>query len=610
MPALLIRALAALVVIAAFVAGAPRGPQPAVASEPAAIDALDARVTGELATFTQWLAAGGAKGYIGEVGWPATADAAAWDVLARRWYAAAGEAGLHVDAWATGEWWGSSYPLSAYVASREYEGPLDVARSQAKVIEAQPGRRGIVLNGGEFGDVPQTQARSSFSNRTAGVYGHDWHYDGQASLDYLAARGITTVKIPFRWERLQPTLGAAFNAAELKRLKGAVERARKANLRVILDPHNYGGYYDFDGGHGVRKTIGSAALPDTVFNDLWRRLSNNFKANPTVEGYALMAEPAQMPSVDGLSPARVWERSSQRALTAIRRNGDAKLVYVPGYDWSGVAQWTKTHPRPWITDPTGNFRYEAHHYWDRDGSGSYASDYAAEVADAEARGWTAPATQPLTSSPAPPTTATATVTLSDDFASHVVGPWAEGSRQGDWTTRYTGYGDVSIVEEGGRSLRLAPRAASHPDVTHAALVTSVQQFGDLSLRASMRTVKQLRTTSAPNTWETAWLLWNFTDDTHFYYFVLKANGWELGKGDPAYAGAQRFLATGDRPTVTLGAWQRVEVRQRGAVIEISVDGAPVVTFADEERPYLRGSVALYTEDADVRFDDVNVETVQ
>ena len=35
----------------------------------------------ELKGFTDWLTANGAKGYIGEVGWPSGADAAQWQLV-------------------------------------------------------------------------------------------------------------------------------------------------------------------------------------------------------------------------------------------------------------------------------------------------------------------------------------------------------------------------------------------------------------------------------------------------------------------------------------------------------------------------------------------------
>ena len=66
--------------------------------------------------------------------------------------------------------------------------------------------------------------------------------------------------------------------------------------------------------------------------------------------------------------------------------GDRKLILVAGYEWSGVQQWDLWNPRPWIRDPAQNIRYEAHHYWDPDHSGTYGASYASDVSDAAGRG--------------------------------------------------------------------------------------------------------------------------------------------------------------------------------------------------------------------------------
>ena len=121
----------------------------------------------------------------------------------------------------------------------------------------------------------------------------------------------------------------------------------------------------------------------------------------------------------------------------------------------------------------------------------------------------------------------------------------------------------------------------------------------------MRTVRQLRTGTAPNPWEVGWTLWHQTDNTHFYYFILKPNGWELGKADPAYAGAQRFLATGGQ-VFSPSAWHTVRVRQVGSAMTVWVDGSPVASFTDNERPYTNGAFGLYNEDAEVHFDEVHI----
>jgi len=123
------------------------------------------------------------------------------------------------------------------------------------------------------------------------------------------------------------------------------------------------------------------------------------------------------------------------------------------------------------------------------------------------------------------------------------------------------------------------------------------------MTTSVETLEQLRVGTA-NPWETAWLVWNYADNDHFYYFAMKPNGWELGKRDPDYAGGQRFLATSTDVTFEVGKWNRFEITQDGNRIAISVDGVELVRFQDLERPYLGGRIGLYTEDARVMLDDV------
>jgi len=148
-------------------------------------------------------------------------------------------------------------------------------------------------------------------------------------------------------------------------------------------------------------------------------------------------------------------------------------------------------------------------------------------------------------------------------------------------------------------------AATSPSETHSALVLSQGSFGgDFSFGASVLTDQQLRVGSAPNPWETAWIVWDYTDNDHFYYFALKTNGWELGKRDPAYTGGQRFLATGSDVSFLLKTWYDVSVTQSGGSMSVSVGGAPIVSFTDTERPYTLGQIGIYTEDARVFLDNV------
>ncbi|MEV6776478.1 calcium-binding protein [Streptomyces syringium] len=175
-------------------------------------------------------------------------------------------------------------------------------------------------------------------------------------------------------------------------------------------------------------------------------------------------------------------------------------------------------------------------------------------------------------------------------------PWAEGSVHGPWRSVFDGHGDNVGSDD---ALTLSPMPSRVPEETHAGLIVSTAEYTDVDFRSRMRTVAQLRV-PRPNPWEVPWLVWAYTDPEHFYYITLKPNGWELGKRDPAYPGGQRFLATGGGK-FPIGSWSDVRVAQRGARMEVSVDGRGLVAFEDRERPLLKGNVGVYTEDARVEF---------
>lgn len=205
------------------------------------------------------------------------------------------------------------------------------------------------------------------------------------------------------------------------------------------------------------------------------------------------------------------------------------------------------------------------------------------------------------------TTAMPTTAVPRSFDDYPVGAWAEGSTHGAWRSVFNGFGWASVTNDpiDGPALSLVPHASTSTGETHAALAVTTTQ-GDLTISARAITDQQLRTGSAPNAWERDWLFWHYTDNVHAYYLVCKANGWELGKLDPAYAGAQRFLATGSNVTCPVGTWHTYLVHQVGNVITAAIDGTTVTTFRDVERPYPQGAVGLYTEDAAVRFADVAI----
>jgi hypothetical protein len=142
--------------------------------------------------------------------------------------------------------------------------------------------------------------------------------------------------------------------------------------------------------------------------------------------------------------------------------------------------------------------------------------------------------------------------------------------------------------------------------THSALLTSSATYGDQVFSYTTTTQAQLRTGNVPNVWEVSWSMFRFTDLEHYYWFIVKPNGWELGKKHGS--DTQIFLATGDSPRMAVGATYQVRVQAQGGRIRVAVNGSPVVDYTDP-RPLLRGSVGLYEEDARVTFSNVSVTTL-
>lgn len=227
--------------------------------------------------------------------------------------------------------------------------------------------RGINLSGAEFGPL-------------GGEVDKDYTWPTIDTLDYFAGKGFNTVRLPFRWDRLQPELMGELDEAELSRLMETVELIRARGMKTILDPHNYARYKD--------QVIGSEAVPKEAFADFWGRLARLY-ANDDRVVFGLMNEPNTM-------PVGQWVDAANAATDAIRRKARAKnLILVPGTAWTGAHSWMKPidgEPNgvalKAFRDPEDNFAFEVHQYFDDDFSGTKGNCSRAQDAVAAVRAFT------------------------------------------------------------------------------------------------------------------------------------------------------------------------------------------------------------------------------
>ena len=186
--------------------------------------------------------------------------------------------------------------------------------------------------------------------------------------------------------------------------------------------------------------------------------------------------------------------------------------------------------------------------------------------------------------------------------------WPDNTTRGDWYSRHDGFGRTAVVNQGtGPLLRLSTRAPTLPTETYSSLVHTKRTFDDVDFTLRLTTSKQLR--AKPNPWEVAWVLWRYTDNQHFYSFIVKPNGWELAKQDATYPGKQRFLAYSYARSFPVGRKYEVRIRHVRDEVTVWVDREQIVSFTDRERSYPRGSIALYAEDATAFYEPLTFRRI-
>ena len=102
---------------------------------------------------------------------------------------------------------------------------------------------------------------------------------------------------------------------------------------------------------------------------MWSQLAVALKGHAGVAGYDIMNEPSNMPS-----PA-TWPAAAQAAVDAIRAVDMQTPIYVEGDHWATAANWTQFNGNLHINDLANKIIYEAHVYFDSNGSGQYTQTY-------------------------------------------------------------------------------------------------------------------------------------------------------------------------------------------------------------------------------------------
>jgi endoglucanase len=226
--------------------------------------------------------------------------------------------------------------------------------------------RGTNLAGGEW----------AYDPAVAPVAGTNYQWVSHQDIDYLAGKGVAFVRVVFSWEILQPALNGPLDPAYGAAMLDVVTHALGKGMHVMIEPHG-GEFSKFARYKG--NPVGSAAVPNSAFANLWTRLAQLHKGRSRVI-FGLTNEPNDISTMQ-------WYHAAQAAITAIRAAGAPNLIMVPGNGFTQPSTWkdswydTAVPPVSnavgWLTlhDPFDNMVASVHTYFDADGGGG-GSDIA------------------------------------------------------------------------------------------------------------------------------------------------------------------------------------------------------------------------------------------
>lgn len=355
-----------------------------------------------------WAATNNVKLLVGEFGWPATNDSgydSRYDNEGDAFLTYCDSRNLPVTQWSSSEW---GLDLKAYRNADNGSSALTTV-TNVGVVKARhgvkSGNMGVNLAGAEFGVSP-----SAPLSPARGGTGFRW--STQATWQFLAAQGQRVIRLPFSWERIQPTPMAALDSTYLAALQQQLTYATGAGLKVIIDCHNYA-RYTFTDGHLARigETYNGVDMQG-AFVDLWTRLATALKNHTalaasatTPAGYGLMNEPHDLPIGSNTFEAQTWQKASVAAHYAIRNVGDTTSgVFSSGYFYASAAGWVSLNGNtPWHYKygPNGTpyanvalnadpfLFFETHLYLDTPDGGIYNRSFDIHLSEDQAAGYTA-----------------------------------------------------------------------------------------------------------------------------------------------------------------------------------------------------------------------------
>lgn len=121
------------------------------------------------------------------------------------------------------------------------------------------------------------------------------NYITKADIDYIASTGANTIRLPFHYKLFtdEDYMGLTANQDGFARIDSVVKWCKDNDLYVILDMHDAPGGQtgdNIDDSYGYPWLVESE-ISQQKFCDIWTKIADKYKDEPTILGYELMNEP-------------------------------------------------------------------------------------------------------------------------------------------------------------------------------------------------------------------------------------------------------------------------------------------------------------------------------
>ena len=165
------------------------------------------------------------------------------------------------------------------------------------------------------------------------------NYITRADIDFIAAQGANTVRLPFHYKLFtnEDYMGLTHAQDGFARIDSLISWCKAAKLYVILDMHDAPGGQtgdNIDDSYGYPWLLTSPASQD-LFCSIWRDIAHHYRNETTILGYDLLNEPIAPYFNDVDSLNALLEPLYKKAVANIRQVDNNHIIMLGGAQWNG-----------------------------------------------------------------------------------------------------------------------------------------------------------------------------------------------------------------------------------------------------------------------------------